>query len=88
MIDITKLKGIFFVKDYEGSPQYGERYDIGRNGLGTKVKVCFKDGETITGYTPGVSPGRTGFFLFPADPHANTEKVFVIQAATEEVRLV
>jgi hypothetical protein len=87
-VDITKLKGIFFVKDYEGSPGYGERYEIGRNGLGTKVEVYFKDGETIIGYTTGASPGRGGFFLFPADPHSNTEKIFVIQEATEEIRFL
>jgi hypothetical protein len=87
-VDITALKGIFFVKDYEGNPKYGERHDIERKGLGTKVKVCFRDGETIIGYTTGTSPERTGFFLFPADPHSNTEKIFVIQAATEEIRLL
>jgi hypothetical protein len=87
-VDITKLKGVFFVKDYEGSPEYRERYEIGRNGLGKKVKVSFKDGEAIIGYTTGISPGKTGFFLFPSDPHSNTEKIFVIQSATEEITFV
>lgn len=87
-IDFGKLKGIFFVKDFEGSPEYQERYDIGRKGLGKKVKVSFKDGETIFGYTTGISPGRTGFFLFPSDPFSNTDKIFVIDAATEEVQFV
>jgi hypothetical protein len=84
-VDLLKLKGIFFVKDYEGVPTYGERYHIGQRGLGTKIKVLFKDGEAITGYTPGVSPGRIGFFLFPADPHSNTLKVFAITNATQEI---
>ena len=84
-VEISKLKGVFFVKDFEGSPQYQERYDIGRTGLGKKVQVRFKDGETIIGYTTGFSPGKPGFFLFPADPHCNAERIFAVTAATEEI---
>ena len=87
-VDITKLKGIFFVKDYGGNPAYQERYDGERKGLGKKVKVTFKDGEAITGYTSGFSPHKPGFFLFPSDPNSNTEKIFVIIVATEEISFV
>jgi len=87
-VEIAKLKGVFFVKDYEGSPGYRERYDIGIKGLGKKVEVRFKDGETIIGYTSGFSPGKPGLFLFPADPHSNAERIFAITAATEEITFV
>ena len=87
-VDFTLLKGVFFVKDFEGVPQYRERYDIGRMGYGKKVKVSFKDGETMVGYTSGVSPGRTGFFLFPSDPHSNTQRVFALMNATQEILFV
>jgi hypothetical protein len=87
-VDVTKLKGIFFVKDYTGSPEYQERYDGERTGLGKKVKVTFKDGEAVIGYTPGFSPNKPGFFLFPSDPTSNTEKIFVLIAATEEITFV
>jgi hypothetical protein len=84
-IDMAKLKGVFFVKDYEGQPDYQARHDTERAGLGKKVKVCFKDGESIVGYTSGFSPNKPGFFLFPADADGNTEKIFVISVATEEI---
>ncbi|MBI3804631.1 MAG: hypothetical protein HY282_12810 [Nitrospirae bacterium] len=83
----SELKGIFFVKSYEGNWYHGERYDIHRPGLGRKVMVCFKDGENLFGYTTGVGPERRGFFLFFSDPRSNNEKVFVMTAATEDVRL-
>lgn len=84
-VDFTRLKGVFFVRDFEGAPRYRERYDIGRKGYGRKIKVSFFDGETIVGYTSGVSPGRVGFFLFPSDPHSNTQKVFAMVNATREI---
>ncbi len=87
-VDLSKLKGIFFVKDYDGNPEYQERNDVERTGLGKKVKVCFKDGEAIVGYTPGFSPNKAGFFLFPSDPKSNTEKIYVVNAATEEITFV
>lgn len=87
-IDISQLKGIFFVKSFEGNRNYKERQDVERPGLGKKVKIHFKDGETIIGYTSGYSPDRNGFFLFPSDPMSNTEKVFVVKTATNEIRFL
>lgn len=87
MVDTAKLKAIFFVKTFDGNPAYRERYDIERTGLGKKVLVSFKDGETLIGYTTALSPDRTGFYLFVSDPLSNNEKVFVITAAAEDVLL-
>jgi hypothetical protein len=87
-VDITKLKGVFFVRDYDGNPDYEVSYDGERKGLGRKVKVLFKDGESVVGYTSGFSPAKPGFFLFPADANGNTEKVFVVTGATEDIQFV
>lgn len=73
-VDLSKLKGIFFVKDYDGSPDYHERYDTERTGLGKKVRVCFKDGESIIGYTPGFSPTKRGFFFSRRIPKATRKR--------------
>jgi hypothetical protein len=59
-----------------------------RQGLGRKVKVTFSDGETIVGYTPGYAPGRKTFFVFPADPETNNDKIFVITLSTDKVEFV
>ncbi len=83
--EISKLKALFFVKTYRGNPLAEHRHDVERAGLGKKIKVEFKDSETLIGYTSGYSPGRVGFFVFPADPEDNNEKVFVVTAATKDV---
>ena len=83
--EISRLKAVFFVKTYRGNPVAVHRTDIERAGLGKRIKVEFKDSETLVGYTSGYSPGRVGFFVFPADPEDNNEKVFVVTDATADV---
>lgn len=87
-IDLFELKAIYFVKSFEGNPDYDERHDEERVGFGKKIKVQFKDSETIVGYTQGFSPNRPGFFLFPADAKSNNERVFIVNAATEEIGFI
>ena len=84
-VEVKQLKAIFFVKTFEGNKDYQERQDVERTGLGKKIKVRFKDGETIVGYTTGYSPDRSGFFLFPADGQNNNERIYVIRAASDEI---
>ena len=84
-IDIFYLKAIYFVKSFEGNSGYQEKDDIERVGLGKKIKVHFKDGETLIGYTQGYSPNRDIFIVFPADPDSNNEKAFVVTKATSKV---
>ena len=84
-IDIKYLKAVYFVKSFEGNPAYQEKTDIERVGLGKKIKVHFKDGETLVGYTQGYTPTRDIFIVFPADPDSNNEKVFVVTKSTTSV---
>lgn len=87
-IDITKLKALFFVRDFEGNAAYNEKKGFfARQNHGKKVMVDFKDGEVVFGYTLAYSSQGLGFFLFPGDPESNNEKMFVVHAATRSVRL-
>jgi Family of unknown function (DUF6982) len=56
--------------------------------VGRRIRVVFSDGEEITGTTQAYQPGRVGFFIVPADVHSNTERCFVVAAATREVVLL
>jgi hypothetical protein len=87
-IDIFYLKAVYFVKNFEGNPAYQEKVDIERVGLGKKIKVYFKDGEILVGYTQGYTPNRDIFIVFPCDPDSNNEKVFVVANATSKVSFV
>ena len=87
-VKIAELKGVFFVKTFEGNASATRRVDTERAGMGRKIKIEFTDGETLLGYTSGYSPARKGFFVFPIDPDDNNEKVFVITSATTTVGFV
>ena len=84
-IQTSELKAIFFVNTLEGRQDHIERTDMERAGLGKKIKVRFKDGETMFGYTNGYSPGRPSFFFFPSDPESNNQRVFILTHSTESV---
>lgn len=86
-----ELKAVFFVKDFDGRP---ERQDLpgflagpGSTSHGRKVAVRFKDGELICGYSISFTPGRDGFFVFPADVETNNSRIYVLLAAVREIRI-
>jgi hypothetical protein len=90
-VKCKRLKAVFFVKDLAGN---SDRRDIrgfiqgpGENNQGKKVAVRFKDKEVIFGYTLSYSRERDGFFLTPADPGSNNLRVYVLTAATVEVKM-
>jgi len=87
-VHVGELKAVFFVKSFEGDPSATYRSDVERTGMGKKIQVDFADTETLIGYTSGYSPTRAGFFVFPADPADNNDKVYVVTAATSAVRFV
>jgi hypothetical protein len=89
-IPVRDLKAVFFVKDYVGNSQYQEKkvFEPTKPVPGRKIKVVFTDSEVILGTTQGYQPGRPGFFIIPADPQSNNERLYVVTAATQEVSFV
>jgi len=87
---VKDLKAVFFVKDFVGNSQYGEKknFDPAIPVAGRKIKVVFKDGEIMTGTTQGYQPGRPGFFVVPVDAKSNIDRFFVVSAATSEVTFI
>jgi hypothetical protein len=90
LIQVSELKALFFVKDFAGSPAHTPKneFEQGKPAPGRKIQVTFKDGETIVGTTQGYQPGRPGFFMVPADASSNTERCYVVAAATASVTLL
>ena len=85
-VPLGALKGLFFVKTYEGNRDREARYDFEQaKQQGRRIEVTFKDGETIKGFTMGYSKDKQGFFLIPADPEGNNLRVFIVNAATSKV---
>ena len=90
LVSIQELKAVFFVKTFEGNPEYkdNKEWEPDKTVVGRKIQVIFKDGEVLVGTTHGYQPGRPGFFIHPADPQSNNERCFVISSATQEVSFI
>ncbi len=89
-LSTQNLKAIFFVKGYEGNPDYKDKkeFDSGKAPVGRKIKIVFKDGELMVGTTNGYQPERPGFFIVPADPNSNIERCYILTSATQEVSFI
>jgi hypothetical protein len=85
-VRLSDLKALIFVKDFAGNPRHEERKEFGPDSPpGRRIKVIFKDGETLVGTTSGYQPGRSGFFLVPADSASNMARCFVVASATAKI---
>ena len=89
LVRTYELKAVFFVRDLDGDPL---RTDLRgfitgptQTVHGRKVAVRFQDGELLCGYSLSYAPQRHGFFMFPADPGSNNQRVFVITANAAEI---
>jgi hypothetical protein len=85
-----ELKAVFFVREFAGN---ASRRDLrgflrspGETAQGKKIAVRFKDGELLCGYSLSYLPDREGFFMFPSDSGSNNLRIYVIIAATLEVK--
>ncbi len=85
MINLADLKAVFRVKSLEGDSRRQDRQDGERPGFGKKIRVRFKDGEEIVGYTNGYAPERPAFFLTPVDPDSNNDRLLVVNRSVERV---
>ena len=85
-VSLDTLKAVFFVRTFDGNRAHAghDAFRVER-GQGKKVLVTFDDGEVLAGFTSGYAPGKTGWFMFPADPASNNERVYVLAASVRKV---
>jgi hypothetical protein len=88
VVPLSRLKAVFFVRDFNGNPGYRERKAFLARGQGRRIEVTFADTEVILGTTLNYRPDGLGFFVSPADPGANNSRVFVVANALKRVRFL
>jgi hypothetical protein len=85
-VRLRDLKAVFFVRTFSGRPQYNERKTFDNASQpGHKLACEFHDGEVLVGTSPDPNAAPHGFFLVPADPTSNNERVFVVNTSTRRV---
>jgi hypothetical protein len=76
LIPTEKVKAIFFMLGAgEAAPPPA----------GKRVRVTFRDGRQVAGFSPDYREGGTGFFMIPADTRTHTGRIWVYQAAVRQV---
>lgn len=88
LVPMKQLKAVFVVKDFDGDATYQERKSFDAAVPGRRIEVTFLDGEVLRGTTLSYRPDGHGFFMTPADPNANNERVFVVPSAVRHFRYV
>ncbi len=87
-LQLSKLKALFFVRDFAGDEMRVDRQEFGAAAQGRKVAITFHDGEILLGSTLGYKGEGQGFFVHPADARSNNLRVFVAPGATREVKFL
>ena len=91
-VPLAEIKGVFFVREFEGNPQRPERklFQSRPRAAGLWVQMTFKDKEILEGLLPGnlieISP--EGFLLTPADLYSNNLKIFVPRSALSDISVL
>ena len=85
---LKDLKGVFFVRDFGGNPEYQESSMVEAPRHGRRMQVTFKDGETVMGTTEAYNPQKLGFFLFPADPKSNNVRIFIVNRNVAQTKFI
>jgi hypothetical protein len=88
VVPVSRLKAVFFVRDFNGNPGYQERKAFVATIQGRRVEVTFADGESVLGTTLNYRPEGQGFFVSPADPAANNTRIYVVAKAVRRVRFL
>jgi len=83
-----QLKAVFVVHDLAGNPRRREKrhFHGNKTTYGQKMEVTFEDGEVLEGTVLDYDPSAPGFFIKPADPESNNDRIYVLKAATKSVR--
>jgi hypothetical protein len=84
-VSLSRLKAVFFVRDFKGDPQYQPVQFLNKAAISEKlwVRVHFEDGEVLEGR---VNNGldlltQPGFYLWPSDQETNNLGVFILKSA-------
>ncbi len=75
-IPASRVKAVFFMLAPGESAPVPE---------GKKVRVIFRDGRQVAGYSPDYDPHLAGFFMLPVDSRTNTARIWVYREAVREV---
>ena len=92
LVPLAEIKGIFFVREFEGNPQRSERklFQSRPRLAGLWVQMTFKDNEVMEGLLPSslLEMSPLGFLITPADLYSNNLRIFVPRTALSKMSVL
>ena len=91
-IPLSEVKGVFFVRDFEGNPDRAERkvFRSRPRLAGLWVRMTFKDSEVLEGLLPNnlVEIDPLGYLVTSPDVYSNNLRMFVPRTALTEMEII
>jgi uncharacterized protein DUF6982 len=91
-LPFDQIKGVYFVREFEGLPEHQERkvYKSRPRLNGLWVRMTFKDAEVLDGLISQdlLEHDRRGFTVAPPDVNSNNLKIFVPRLALTSLEVV
>jgi hypothetical protein len=91
-LPMSAIKGVFFVRDFEGNPNRAER-KIFRSRprlAGLWVRMTFKDSEVLEALLPNdlLNVDPLGYLVTPPDVYSNNLRIFIPRTALTEMEVI
>jgi hypothetical protein len=91
MIDLSEIKGVYFVRDFADSNSLQRKTFTTRPRIeGLWVRLRFRDAETLEGLMPNdlTLTRAEGYFVNPPDTRGNVQKIFVPRLALADLTVL
>ena len=91
-VPMSQIKGVFFVRDFEGNPDRAERkvFRSRPRLAGLWVRMTFKDTEVLEAILPNnlLDVDPLGYLLTPPDVYSNNLRMFIPRTALTEMEVL
>jgi hypothetical protein len=91
-VALSEIKGVFFVRDFEGNPDRAERkvFRSRPRLAGLWVRMTFKDHEVLEALLPNnlLEINPLGFLVTPVDVYSNNLRIFIPRTALAEMEVL
>jgi len=91
-IPLEEVKGVFFVREFEGNPQRPERkvFHSRPRLAGLWVRMTFKDNEVLEGLLANnlLAMDPLGFIVTPPDLYSNNVRMFIPRSALSGIEVL
>jgi len=91
-IPMSEIKGVFFVRDFEGNPDRAERkvFRSRPRLAGLWVRMTFKDAEILEALFPNnlLEVDPLGYLVTPLDVYSNNLRIFIPRTALTEMEVL